>query len=153
MNDPTQYPSLPEQGANLSKFVFEILRKSMKGDALMVSEEIASQRLEVCKTCEYYDAEQNRCRHCGCLLEHKVKWALDGCPIEKWTVSDQDWTESKFDELVQHVQNGTEPRSAYQPAEPPPFPDVFAEEIPPGYIFEYNDVKWEFTGTTWQPVA
>jgi hypothetical protein len=153
MSDSTQYPSLPEQGANLSKFVFEILKKSMKGDALMVSQEIADQRMEICKTCEYYDEEQVRCRHCGCYLGNKVKWALDGCPIEKWTSSDQDWTQSKFDELVQHVQNGTEPVSPYQPAEPPPFPDVFAEDILPGYIFEYNDVKWEFTGSTWQPVG
>lgn len=144
------YPSLPEQGANLSKFIFEIMKKTMRGDALLVSAEVQKERLEVCKGCEYYDPEQLRCRHCGCFLEQKVKWALDSCPIEKWQQSDKDWVNGKFDEVVEHVKNGTEP-IVYSAPEIPPFPDVFAEDIQPGYIFEYDGIKWEFTGKVWEP--
>ena len=95
MSDNIEYPSVPEMGANLAKFAFDLIKKSMKGDALLVSKEISDQRMEICKSCEYYDAEQLRCRHCGCFLEHKVKWALDSCPIEKWAASDKDWVDGK----------------------------------------------------------
>ena len=147
----SEYPSLPEQGANLSKFIFEIIKKSVRGDALLVSEEVQAERMEICRTCEYFDPQQVRCRHCGCWLEQKTKYALDSCPLEKWTMSDKDWTEGKFDEVVQHIQNGTEPVNYQEAPKPPPFPDVLAEEIPPGYIFEYDDVKWVFDGKTWAP--
>lgn len=145
------YPSLPEQGANLSKFIFEIMKKTMRGDALLVSDEIQKERLDTCKGCEYYDPEQVRCRHCGCFLEQKVKWALDSCPIEKWAQSDKDWVNGKFDELVEHVKNGTEPTIYAGPKEIPPFPDTIAEGIEEGYIFEYDGIKWEFINQSWVP--
>jgi hypothetical protein len=154
MSDNIQYPSVPEMGTNLAKFAFDLLKKSMKGDALLVSEEIAQERMNICKTCEYYDPEKNRCKHCGCFLEHKVKWSLDGCPIEKWTASDKDWIEGgKFEELYNHVKLGTEPKSPYMldHGEIPDFPD--AETTPVGFVYVYKGTQWQFTGETWVPYS
>ena len=152
MSDNIEYPSVPEMGANLAKFAFDLIKKSMKGDALMVSNEVAEERMEICKSCEYYDAEQLRCRHCGCFLEHKVKWALDSCPIEKWSSSDKDWVDGgKFEELYNHVKLGTEPSSPYQldHGDIPDFPNP--EVTPVGFVYVYKGTEWLFTGETWVP--
>ena len=64
----TEYPSLPDQGKNLAKFTFEVLKKAMSSNALFVSDEVKEERLKICRTCEYYDPDQVRCKHCGCFL-------------------------------------------------------------------------------------
>jgi hypothetical protein len=153
MSENIEYPSVPEMGANLAKFAFDLIKKSMKGDSLFVSEEVALERMSICKTCEYYDPEQNRCKHCGCLLEYKVKWALDGCPIEKWTASDKDWVEGgKFEELYNHVKMGTEPQlHQLEEDEIPNFPDP--ETTPVGFVYVYKGIKWQFTGESWVPYS
>jgi len=154
MSDNIEYPSLPEMTGNLAKFAFDLIKKSMKGDALMVSDQIAEERLEICKSCEYYDPEQLRCKHCGCFLEHKVRWALDSCPIEKWSQTDKDWIEGgKFEELYNHVKLGTDPKGAWEldPGDIPDFPDP--ETTPIGFIYNYKNTTWQFTGETWVPYA
>ena len=153
MSENHEYPSLPEMGSNLAKFAFDLVKKSMRGDALMVSDEVAQERMEICKTCEYYDPEQTRCKHCGCFLEHKVKWALDSCPIEKWTQSDKDWMNGKFDEVFNHVKNNTEPTAPWHinQEDIPEFPSP--ETTPVGYVFVHKDSEWLFTGEAWIPYA
>ena len=105
MSEEKQYPSLPEQGKNLASFSFEILKKALRGEALTVSEEIKNQRLEICRGCDEYDAEQVRCMNCGCMLEYKTNFALDSCPLEKWKESNDAWMNGKFDELVESLNN------------------------------------------------
>ena len=69
MSEENHYPSLAEQGKNLASFSFEILKKALRGEALTVSPEVKNQRLEICRNCDEYDAEQIRCMNCGCMLE------------------------------------------------------------------------------------
>lgn len=152
MTDKIEYPSIPEMGGNLAKFAFDIIKKSMKGDALIVSNEVAEERMDICKGCEYYDSEKNRCKHCGCFLDHKVRWALDSCPIGKWTSSDKDWIDGgKFDKILNHIQTGTEPLAAGQldHGDIPDFPD--SENIPIGFVYVYKNTEWLFTGESWIP--
>lgn len=149
MSEEHSYPSIPEQAQNLSKFVFEIIKKSMKGDALMVSDEVAEERLSICKQCEYYDGEQGRCKECGCFLEHKVKWSLDSCPLEKWSSSDKDWTNQKYDEVLECVKNGTDPATPWDGSDIPDFPDP--ETTPVGFVYVYKGTQWQFTGESWIP--
>ena len=44
-----EYPSLPEQGKNLAKFTFEILKRAVAngGASLFVSEEVQRERLSI----------------------------------------------------------------------------------------------------------
>jgi hypothetical protein len=48
----SEYPSLPEQGKNLAKFTFEVLKKALAngGASLLVSEKVQRERLEICKS-------------------------------------------------------------------------------------------------------
>lgn len=55
------------------------------------SKEQEQGRRRICESCvEYYDTEQQRCKHnsCGCSLQgqwlNKLKWASQECPIGKW---------------------------------------------------------------------
>ena len=99
-----QYPSLPEQGKNLAKFSFDLIKNALQTGALIVSAEVQAQRLEICKSCEHYDAEQTRCKHCGCYLPAKVSFALDSCPVQKWTENEETWMNEKFDEIMKKTE-------------------------------------------------
>lgn len=104
MSEEKNYPSLLKQGKNLAEFSFELIKNAMKTGALHVSEEIKSQRLEICRNCEKYDAEQIRCIECGCFLESKTSFSLDSCPIGKWTESNKDWMEERFDAVIEGME-------------------------------------------------
>lgn len=41
-------------------------------------------RLEICKSCEFYILDQDRCAKCGCPLKSKSAWKSSSCPIGKW---------------------------------------------------------------------
>ena len=84
-----QFPSINEQGKNLAKFTFEVVKNVIdispsNQTKFLISEEEQKQRLDVCKKCEYYSVRQNRCRQCGCHMGTKVKFGVSQCPIGKW---------------------------------------------------------------------
>jgi hypothetical protein len=37
-------------------------------------------RLKACHSCEHLKKDVERCGLCGCLVEHKAKWATASCP-------------------------------------------------------------------------
>lgn len=102
-----EYPSLGEQGKNLAKFTFEVLKEAFqnRNETLFVNEEIQRKRLDICRGCSYFDPDQGRCRHCGCFLAYKVRFSLESCPIEKWSISEEDWLEKKFEEVKEKILN------------------------------------------------
>jgi len=104
MSEEKQYPPLPQQGKNLAKFTWDILKSSLTNrDALLVSDEIYNQRLEICKSCEWYDETQNRCKECGCWLEQKARWSLDSCPQDKWVENGDAFINEHFDTLANQL--------------------------------------------------
>ena len=105
MSEDKNYPSLLQQGKNLAEFSFELIKNAIQTGALEVSDEIKNQRLEICKTCEKYDAQQVRCIECGCFLEAKTSFALNSCPLGKWEESDKDWMEQKFNSVIEGMEN------------------------------------------------
>lgn len=93
MQDKEEFPSLPEQGKNLSKFVVEVVKgvipkKSNQHDAynqlIFATAEQQNERLNICYQCPYFSPKQKRCKQCGCWLTHKVKFKVSECPIKKW---------------------------------------------------------------------
>ena len=102
-----QYPSLPEQGKNLAKFSFDLIKNALQTGALIVSAEVQAQRLEICKSCEWYDDTQTKCKHCGCYLPAKVSFALDSCPVQKWTENEETWMNENFNKVMGNMENIT----------------------------------------------
>jgi|DEB0MinimDraft_6_1074348.scaffolds.fasta_scaffold24549_1 hypothetical protein len=141
------YPSLPEQGKNLAKFTFEVLKKALAngGASLLVSEKIQRERLEICKQCPKYDDLQHRCKECGCPLGAKVKFALDSCPLSKWSESDVDWVSEEYEHIIQHLDEET-PKNM---TEEPVFPEPDKHDLKVGDRYEWNLKTWIWNGSEW----
>lgn len=151
MTEEHQYPSLGDQAKNLAQFSFNVVRSALNSEnSLLVTEEVRNERMDTCRSCEYYDAKQVRCRHCGCFLEQKVRFAIDSCPLSKWSVSDENWINNEFDNIVEKIQNHD-----FEDSEDgtPGFP------IEPnlGELYHYTDadgstVSWQYDGRIWRIV-
>lgn len=100
-----QYPSLIEQGKNLSKFTWDILNyiTNNQEKVLFVSDEVYKERIATCKGCDKYDEFENRCVECGCYVPAKAKIILDSCPLNKWSADDSSW-EQKFTDIVSDIE-------------------------------------------------
>ena len=148
MTEESQYPSIPEQAKNLAKFSFDVIRTALTpngpNQSLLVSPEVREERMNVCRSCEYYDEKQNRCRHCGCHLEAKVRFAIDSCPLQKWTVSDENWISNEYEDVLNRMQQQKEEKT-----DGPRFP--FEPEL--GELFTYKDQEWQYDGRIWRIVS
>ena len=78
---------------NLAVDHWRSLKAFIKGEQVIVSQEIAEQRWEICKQCPYlkYDEtnpdtnkKDGRCTECGCFMNVKTHYATAKCPIDKW---------------------------------------------------------------------
>jgi hypothetical protein len=53
-----------------------------------VSNFTLNERLNTCKSCEYWDSSgfrnTGKCNKCGCSTWAKLRMATEQCPIEKW---------------------------------------------------------------------
>jgi hypothetical protein len=104
MSEEKEYPSLFEQGKNLAEFSFELIKRALMSEALLVSDEVQSQRMQICTSCEKYDKLQDRCVECGCFIQPKTRYALDSCPLHKWKESNIDWMNGKFDTIIGDIE-------------------------------------------------
>ena len=50
---------------------------------ITVPKNIKDERLEICKTCEFFTSLQ-KCKKCGCFMPAKVILTNTKCPINKW---------------------------------------------------------------------
>ena len=84
MNSDSEMPSLPEQGVNLSKAIFDIFQETLKGNDILVDKFESKRRYDICQVCEHFHNMQKRCKKCGCYMEKKVEFTASKCPIDKW---------------------------------------------------------------------
>jgi hypothetical protein len=75
-----QLPSKFQMAKNLATATAE---HAKTGFAHVTSEEQQA-RLEICKGCEFYKEDDDRCLKCGCFLKSKSAWKSGKCPIGKW---------------------------------------------------------------------
>ena len=58
-NQKEEFPSIKEQGKNLAKFTFEVVKDSVlnigvtEGE-VFASDELKKERMDICKKCEHY---------------------------------------------------------------------------------------------------
>ena len=80
-----QLPDIKEQGKNLAKFTFEVVKDTVSlSKPLFVNKDIHKERLDKCDKCKYYEKKQKRCKLCGCFMEYKAKFSSSSCPDNKW---------------------------------------------------------------------
>ncbi len=78
------FPSPFQQAKNLTSQVITSGIGVARGAPLLTSDENAATRLGICKTCEFFNIEKNRCTKCGCFMLAKTKFQLAKCPVGKW---------------------------------------------------------------------
>ena len=63
----------------LRTFTKELTKYVASGQPHVTAEQYAD-RLDTCTKCPLLNEKLMRCKVCGCLLEHKAKWATTVCP-------------------------------------------------------------------------
>lgn len=53
-----------------------------------VDQKIKRNRLDICKTCDRFNANFKTCKECGCYMPAKATFASTECPIGKWEESE-----------------------------------------------------------------
>lgn len=71
-------------GGNLLDTAKNVIQTYKANGIILASEEKASERLNTCKTCEFFNIDASRCTKCGCFMLPKVHLEAAKCPIEKW---------------------------------------------------------------------
>jgi hypothetical protein len=51
---------------------------------LIVDDELAKKRMEICKACPHFISLTTQCKKCGCIMAAKTKLKNATCPIGKW---------------------------------------------------------------------
>jgi len=79
-------PPLTKMAGNLAREAFHAARALAGGSELCVPDSVMDERLDLCRACDYFREEGNRCTHtkCGCFLKIKTHYAPMRCPIGKW---------------------------------------------------------------------
>ncbi len=105
MSEEQKYPSMLQQGKNLAKFSWDLIKHIQQNHDkfLFVSDEVYKERMMTCKGCDKYHEFENRCKECGCYVPAKAKVILDSCPLNKWGTDDTGW-EEKFNDIVKDME-------------------------------------------------
>ena len=107
MSEDKQYPSLVQQGKNLAKFSWDLIKYLQSENnytTLFVDDEVYKERIMTCRACDKHDELENRCTECGCFIPPKAKMILDSCPLGKWKEDQQGW-EEKFGGIMNSMNN------------------------------------------------
>lgn len=59
-------------------------KEAEKQDQAANAHPLGKQRLEICKSCESYNAAFRMCNECHCLMPVKVILPFASCPKSKW---------------------------------------------------------------------
>lgn len=46
--------------------------------------EVAQERMEICKECPFFIQATTQCKECGCFMFAKTKLKAAKCPVGKW---------------------------------------------------------------------
>lgn len=76
----SQPPSFIEKTKNFTKSIINHISSGM----IKVSDSVKQERMNICKSCPFFNSENITCNKCGCFLEIKTGWASEKCPEDKW---------------------------------------------------------------------
>jgi hypothetical protein len=83
-NKGSNMPSYAQIAKNVGSSLVKNTISVVQGNDLKISSEEAQKRLDICKTCEFFDKNSQRCSKCGCYLSVKTYLKAEHCPIGKW---------------------------------------------------------------------
>ena len=93
LKEENKLPPASQMVRNIAVDHWKSLKAFLKGKHVIVPQEVAEERWEICKQCPLlkYDEtnpdtnkKDGRCTECGCFMNVKVHYAVAECPIGKW---------------------------------------------------------------------
>ena len=93
LNEEQKLPPASQMVRNIATDHWKSLKAFIKGEQVIVPQEVAEERWEICKQCPklLYDEtnpdtnkKDGRCTECGCFMNVKTHYATAECPIGKW---------------------------------------------------------------------
>ena len=60
--------------------------KHIANNATSTSKKNQKLRLSICRSCDFFQKDSQRCLKCGCYVNIKTSWASESCPEGKWDV-------------------------------------------------------------------
>ena len=86
-NDEKSFVTPPDFLSQI-KSLYGSSEKFIKSGAQIASEELIKKRLDICSSCEFWNAsgfnKTGRCMKCGCSTWVKLRMGTESCPIGKW---------------------------------------------------------------------
>jgi hypothetical protein len=77
-------PPFKQMVQNVGQSVVRNVQSVVDGNALNVSDNEKDRRLSICRSCEFFIKEQERCSKCGCYMAIKTYLKAESCPVGKW---------------------------------------------------------------------
>lgn len=77
-----QEPSLIQKAINFAGALTNHISSGMKN----VSDEELERRINICKSCEFFNPANESCTKCGCRMSIKASWQESVCPLNKWSL-------------------------------------------------------------------
>lgn len=78
------YPSYWQMAKSLFKTGKNVIVQGIQNRKIFAPEKLQEQRLDICRGCENWVPNANKCTKCGCGMTDKVKFIASDCPIGKW---------------------------------------------------------------------
>lgn len=77
--------TMAEMAGGLSRAIGQAAGAVATGKPVLASHRTVELRWEQCRNCkDWYDAESERCRQCGCFLAPKIALAFTKCDLGRW---------------------------------------------------------------------
>jgi Family of unknown function (DUF6171) len=83
--DELKMPSVKDMAKSFIDSAKDVVAGAISGENILVSDDVRESRLEICRSCEFFEKVKSRCSKCGCFMEIKTKFANVQCPIDKWS--------------------------------------------------------------------
>jgi hypothetical protein len=77
-------PSVGSVARNLANSAIRNIKSVAAGNPLKATDQEGNNRLNICKSCEFFNTIQQRCNKCGCYMAVKTYLKAEKCPIGKW---------------------------------------------------------------------
>ena len=93
LDKENKLPPASQMVRDIATTHWKSLKAFIKGKQVIVPQEVAEERWEICKQCPklLYDEtnpdtnkKDGRCTECGCFMNVKCHYATAECPIGKW---------------------------------------------------------------------
>lgn len=81
---PPELPSFADMAKNLFGSAKDIVAGAVRGEGILVEEQVYIDRMNICNNCEFFKRDEKRCTKCGCFMEAKSRFKKTYCPIHKW---------------------------------------------------------------------